>query len=138
MQWDESLSIGVPLIDGQHKEWVQRFNDVAAAVQSGQAPNRIMETLDFLSEYTQFHFEAEERCMADHHYPELDEHKQRHQELRQTLKQLEVDFDEEGVAPTLARAIDTLLSKWLVRHIREVDQRLGTFLKERGIVVSQS
>jgi len=136
MQWDESLSIGVALIDNQHKEWVQRFNEVAAAIQSGEAPNRVMETLDFLFEYTQFHFEAEERCMADTKYPELDDHKQRHEELRKTLKNLEQDFDEEGVAPTLAHAIDTLLSKWLVQHIREVDQRFGAFLQERGIVVS--
>jgi hemerythrin len=137
MQWDQTLSIGIDLIDSQHKEWIKRLNDVSAAVQAGLGAGRIAEALDFLAEYTQFHFGTEERCMTDHQYPELEAHKSKHQELSDTLKDLERDFDEEGATASLATAINTLLTNWLIRHIREVDLRFGTFLKERGITIGE-
>jgi hemerythrin len=136
MQWDETLSIGIELIDNQHKEWIQRLNDLSAAIQSGRGATRIAESLDFLARYTELHFGTEERCMIDYKYPELDAHRSKHQELTHTLKNLEEDFDEEGATQSLATAINTFLGNWLVRHIREVDLRFGAFLKERGITIS--
>ncbi len=136
MQWDESLSVGVELIDSQHKEWINRLNDVAAAIQSGHGASRIAATLDFLVGYTEFHFSTEERCMTEHQYPELDAHKVKHQELTGTLKNLEQDFEEDGATQALATAVNTFLTNWLVKHIREVDLRFGAFLKERGIALA--
>lgn len=138
MQWDNSLAVGVDLIDDQHQEWIKRLSDVATALQSGHGFGRIAETLDFLVEYTQFHFGTEEQCMASHGYPELEAHAKKHHELLATLKDVEQEFDEEGITPALPGAINTLLTNWLVRHIREVDQRFGEFLKERGIAVAES
>jgi hemerythrin len=135
MQWDESLSLGVELIDNQHKEWIKRLNDVSAAIRPGHGASQIAPALDFLIGYTEFHFATEERCMAEHTYPELDIHKGKHEELRGTLKNLEQDFEEDGATPALATAVDTFLTNWLVRHIREVDLRFGAFLKERGIAI---
>ena len=136
MEWDESLSVGVELIDSQHKEWIKRLNDVSAAIQSGRGASRIAATLDFLVEYTQFHFGTEERFMTDHEYAELDAHKAKHQELTDTIKNLEQDFEEDGATQALATAINTFLTNWLVKHIREVDLRFGAFLKERGIALA--
>jgi hemerythrin len=137
MQWDESLSVGIEPIDKQHREWIERLNSVAAAIQAGQGPGRIAETLDFLVGYTQFHFETEQRYMTDHGYPELETHKSKHQELTDTLKDLDRDFEEEGATQALATAINTFLTNWLVRHIREVDLRFGAFLRERGITIAE-
>lgn len=136
MQWDESLSVGIGLIDKQHREWIERLNDVSAAMHSSQGTRRLVETLDFLRDYTRFHFETEERCMAEHKYPELEDHRRKHQELAQTLTRLEEDLEEEGITPALTEAVNTLLGNWLVQHIREVDQRFGTFLRDRGIEIS--
>jgi hemerythrin len=135
MQWDESLSIGIGLIDAQHREWIQRLNDVSAAMHSTKETKRLVETMEFLRDYTRFHFETEERCMADHKYPELDDHRKKHQELTQTLTRLEDDFDEEGITPALTEAVNTLLGNWLIQHIREVDQRFSKFLKDRGLEI---
>lgn len=132
MQWDQSLSIGVPQIDQQHQEWIDRLNAVTLATQAGQGQSRVVEALDFLVDYTEYHFESEERLMADERYPELDEHRQKHRELTRTLANLEQDFDEDGVTPALVQAIDTLVGNWLVQHIQEVDRRFGVFLRNRS------
>jgi len=132
MQWDESLAIGIELIDAQHREWIRRVEDVSLAMHSAEGVRRLVKTLDFLKDYTRFHFETEERFMADHQYPELDDHRREHAELHETLARLEADLDEEGITAPLTESVNTLLENWLIQHIRQVDQRFGAFLRDRG------
>ena len=136
MQWDESLSVGVTLIDEQHKAWIERFNAVCDAVEAHKGPEEISKTLSFLLDYTEMHFSTEEKHMTANDYPQLEEHRSRHEELKSTLDNLVQDFEEEGATHSLALAIDSFMGTWLVRHITNVDRKLGDFLKEKGIVLS--
>jgi hemerythrin len=120
IQWDESLSVGVDVIDGQHQKWMEHYN----------------RTLSFLIEYTDMHFTTEEGIMTRAGYPELDVHKAKHDELRQTVANLIADYEEEGETAALDGAVDTFLGNWLIDHIRQTDQVFGWYVKEKGIVVS--
>ncbi len=135
MQWDESLSVNVPAIDAQHKEWIRRFNDITEAIEAIQGPQRIAEALGFLSDYTRFHFDTEEGYMKEAVYPELQVHQAKHEELRNTLAELEKEYEEEGATHILADTIDTFVGNWLLTHIREVDRKFGAYLKEKGISI---
>ena len=135
MRWDDSLSVGIELIDDQHKTWIQRLNSIAAAIERHEGPRKIAETLDFLIDYTEFHFATEEQHMAANNYPGLDEHRLQHEELKDTLKNLGQDFDEEGATHALAHAVNTFLGNWLIEHIRETDQQFGSFLRAKGITL---
>lgn len=135
MQWNESLSVGIELIDAQHKSWIERFNAVSAAIENVQGPQRIAEALTFLGDYTKFHFETEERHMAEHAYPEVEAHKAKHAELKKTLADLEQEYEEEGATHILAESIDTFLANWLVSHIQQVDLKFGAFLKDKGVAL---
>ena len=135
LQWDQSLSVGVKLIDDQHKKWIDYYNTAAQALAAGKHPPHIIKTLSFLIEFTHTHFATEEKHMADHGYPDLQAHKAKHDELRETLADLERDFKEEGATNILANAIDTFLGNWLTRHIQEVDMKLGQFFKEKQITL---
>ncbi len=73
--------------------------------------------------------------MIANDYPGLEDHKTKHQELKDTLADLEQDFGEEGATPALAEAINTFLGNWLVKHIKSVDVEFGAFLKEKGIAL---
>ncbi len=135
MEWNESLAVGIDLIDSQHKNWIERFNAVSAAIENMQGPQRIAEALTFLGDYTRFHFETEERYMTQYAYPELAQHQAKHEELKKTLADLEEEYEEEGATHILAESIDTFLSNWLVGHITDVDRKFGAFLQEKGIVL---
>lgn len=137
MQWDESLSVGIDLVDEQHKQWIERINAVSAAIEHGQGPDEIQRTLEFLIDYTDLHFTTEEKHMRRHDYPGIELHRSKHEELKKTLGDLVADFEEEGATQVLAHAIDTFLGNWLAKHIREVDMQFGSFVKERGIVVAE-
>jgi hemerythrin len=133
IQWDESLSIGVELIDEQHKKWIGYIHDVQAAIEAHRGMPQIASTLDFLINYTQFHFSTEEKCMTETGYPELENHRARHEELKGTLENLIEEFREEGVTEKLSKAVGTFLGNWLRNHIRVVDQAFAAFLKEKNI-----
>ena len=138
LQWDPSLSVGIELIDRQHKQWIEHFNHAVDAVHAQQGVLHISKTLGFLIDYTETHFGTEEKHMAANNYAGMDAHKAKHDELRRTLADLVRDFEEDGVTHDLAHAIDTFLGNWLIKHIQEVDMKFGAFLKEEGIVLPEA
>ena len=135
--WTSDLSVGIELIDGQHKMLIKHLNDISQSLESGQGPAKVATTLNFLIDYTNFHFTAEEKHMAANGYPELENHKKMHEEFKATLTNIEKDLEEEGATQSLADSIDTLLVKWLFKHIRTIDVAFGKFLKEKGVEIPQ-
>ena len=136
MQWDVSLSVGVDLIDEQHKMWIGRLGELSRAIEAHQVVSESVRALEFLIEYTKLHFSTEEDAMDKHAYPGVEEHKQKHEELRTTLAGLEQDFREDGLTPALTDAVNNVLLNWLVNHIKTIDVAFGAFLKEKGIVIT--
>jgi hemerythrin-like metal-binding protein len=137
VQWSNDLSVGIGLIDKQHQMLIEHLNNLARALESHQGPSKIVSTLSFLIDYAQFHFSTEEKHMTANNYPGLEDHKEKHDEFRKTLGDLEEDFREEGATPGLADSLDTLLVNWLIKHIQGVDIKFGEFLKAKGIVVEE-
>jgi hemerythrin len=137
MQWNDELSIGIELIDSQHQQWIEHFNNMVEAIEAGTGEANIVRTLDFLVDYTNHHFSTEEKHMTSSEYPGLEHHRSKHEELTGTLGNLVEDFKEEGATHILVEAIDTFLGNWLADHIREVDMKFGDFLKEKGITIAK-
>ena len=130
--WDKSLSIGIKLIDEQHKSLIIKLNDVSSAIENGLGQREITKTLEFLSEYADFHFSAEEKHMKENSYPGLEQQKVEHQEFMDTLSNLEQVFEEEGSTSALSDAINNFLFNWLTNHIQGLDQEFGVFLSKKN------
>ena len=64
VEWSDDLSVGIELIDEQHKTWIGHLNDVSSALTSAQGPTQVGRTLSFLIDYTQHHFDTEEKHMT--------------------------------------------------------------------------
>ena len=137
MQWTDDLSVGVGLIDEQHKMLIDHLSNLAKAMESGMGQAKIVETLDFLIKYTDFHFGTEEKHMANHDYPGIADHQAKHAEYKKTLADLDRDFTEEGATAEVAVSLDTLLVNWLVDHIKGTDVEFGKFLKEKGVTLTE-
>jgi hemerythrin len=136
--WDESLSVGVDVIDRQHQTWIARYNSVVDAIGSAGATAPVVSTLDFLLDYTGYHFATEEGIMREAGYPEFEGHQAKHVALREAVANLGEDFEEEGSTTALGEAVETLLGNWLIQHIKNTDQRFGAYVRERGIVILQA
>jgi hemerythrin-like metal-binding protein len=135
-EWTQNLAVGIDLIDEQHKMLFQRANDVSQSLDSGQGLTQIIKTLDFLIDYTLFHFSTEENHMKANRYTGLEAHQASHRGLINTLNDLERDFKEEGATNQLADALNSFLNNWLVKHIKGIDVQFGKFLKEKNIRLS--
>ncbi len=131
IEWDDNLSVGIDLIDEQHKMLIQKLQDVSEAIESNQGEGTIAKTLDFLVDYTDFHFSEEEKQMTELNYPGLALQQAQHKEFKESLERLEQDFEEDNATKELANHIRTFLFNWLVGHIREVDHEFGKFVEEK-------
>ena len=133
IEWDESLSVGVDLIDEQHKMLIQKLSDLSSAFRMGEEQNKIIKTLEFMFDYTDFHFSSEENVMEENDYPGLEEQKKQHEEFKVTLNNILEDYREEGTTPEIATSINVFLLNWLIKHIMGTDSKLGKFLTEKGL-----
>ena len=132
IEWDDSLSVNVDLIDEQHKMLIQKLADLSDALRRGSEYNKIMQTLEFMVDYTDFHFSAEEKVMEENGYPGLEEQKKQHEVFKTTLNNIVEDYKEEGTTTAIAESINVFLLNWLVKHIKGSDAKLGQFLTEKG------
>jgi hemerythrin len=135
--WSDKLSVGVDLIDEQHKSLIEKIAHLEDAIRTGQGPAEIVRVLDFLIDYTGYHFGTEEKNMRAFDYPELPAHLVKHAEFTNTLANLAEDFEEEGATQPLADSIETLLMNWFVKHIQDVDAKFGAFLRENELTMSE-
>jgi len=133
--WEDRFSVGIALIDEQHKLLIQRVNDLAKAIELKQSVGEIVRVLGFLIEYTNFHFSTEEKHMKANHYPGLNYQKSQHGEFKRTLNHLMEDFEEEGATQALADSINVFLTNWLVSHFQDVDMEFGKFLRDQGLSI---
>ncbi|MGB2906570.1 MAG: hemerythrin family protein [Candidatus Aminicenantaceae bacterium] len=130
--WDDSLSVGVDLIDDQHKLLIEKLKDLSDDFKQGHEQNKILRTLGFMIDYTDFHFTAEEKVMAENDYPGLEDQQQQHAEFKATLDSILLDLREDGPTEELVKSINIFLLNWLVNHIKGSDQKLGAYLNEQG------
>ena len=129
IKWDNTLSVGVELIDEQHKMLIQKLYSLSEAIEKGAGELETVKALDFMTNYTDFHFSAEEELMEKHSYPELENQKEQHAEFNGYLKQLVEDFQEEGPTKTFVNSVNVYLINWLIKHIKGEDLKIGEFLK---------
>ena len=63
--FDKSLETGNELIDQQHKELIDRVNKLLESCYMGTEKRTAIQTLNFLLDYTEFHFQAEEKLQEE-------------------------------------------------------------------------
>ncbi|MEW6198813.1 MAG: bacteriohemerythrin [Planctomycetota bacterium] len=119
--WDQSLSVGVPDLDAQHRRLVDMINDLHDAMAKGQGRDALKPLLTRLAQYTVTHFQAEEQYMRKINYPNLLQHKAEHENLVRRVKELTQSYESNQIALTIETM--NFLRDWLTSHIRRVDRQ---------------
>ena len=130
IEWDENLATGIKSIDYEHKMLLERLNAVIEAIDKHLDEGTIAKTLDFLMDYTNFHFSHEEQFISDNSYPGLEEQQEQHKKFKDSINQIILDFQQDGADKDIALQIHDLLFVWLKKHIMEVDHKLSQYVKE--------
>lgn len=126
--WQDSYSVGVPLIDDDHKLLVTLINQLDDAIQGGQGRDVVGSVLNVLEEYTRGHFGREELLMEKAGYADLPPHRREHRKLTDQVRDIVVRYhghqDEH-----LDSEVLTFLKTWLTGHILGVDMKYAPHLK---------
>ncbi len=131
IQWTEDLSVGVNSIDNQHQELFSQINRLLDACNQGRGKQVIGEVFKFLEDYVVTHFNNEEFYMQKYNYPQYREHKEFHAQFIQKMGEMKKLLEEEGPGPHIVIMTNQVVVSWLNAHIRNVDKKLGAFLKEK-------
>ncbi len=122
INWTPNYSIGIQAIDADHRHLfllVNRFHD---AYQANHDKTQILSLLRNLILYAETHFRHEEDYMQQIAYPEIEEHKQMHNQFIEQVFRLQDEY-ESGVL-RLSDDVMDFLKDWLTRHIIETDSKL--------------
>jgi hemerythrin len=131
VKWSPDLSVGIAEIDAQHQHFLELINAMYRAIRAGKGQAALGASLAGLSAYTHTHFATEEQLMARHGYPGLAEHKAQHDAMAVWVGDIQRRF-KSGETSISYELLGTLRT-WLMTHIQTVDQRFGSYLRERGV-----
>jgi len=127
--WEDRFSVGVKLIDDQHKELFKRMNTLLNAVSKGEQDAETIRIMFFLRDYVITHFRDEENLMETYGYPETHLHKAEHQNLMKDLKLIIDEYKSVRDNRQIYEQLKERLADWVIHHTTGIDQDLGVFLK---------
>lgn len=129
IEFNDSLRTGHELIDGQHQEWIDRINKLLHCVEDGKGKVEAVQMLNYVADYTDFHFEAEEKLQEEAGYPGIAEHKEKHEAFRKVVDELhEMLEEEEGPSEAFVKAVENNMLKWLTNHIQTFDCSVASYV----------
>ncbi|MEQ9488808.1 MAG: bacteriohemerythrin [Alphaproteobacteria bacterium] len=127
MEWSEKYSVGIRLIDNDHRELFDVVNALAQHVEDDAASIHLSQITERLSRYVKEHFQREEKLMRDYAYPDLAAHHMKHLEFVRVIlaiRKIEQDCPEKLDPDKLL----LYLSKWLRMHIMQTDRQYLPYL----------
>ncbi len=131
IKWDDKYSVGISMIDEEHKKFIGILNKVIYAKGHNGNPEEIKEVLGEMDEYSHKHFSIEEACMIKFNFPEYQSHRNEH-----------LDFTSKTIASynklvmgdyQFANELIEYLKHWLVNHIQVTDKKYIDCFKENGL-----
>jgi len=130
IKWNDRMSVHVRQFDDQHKKLVDMIHQLNAAMKNGEGNKVISTILTGLVSYADSHFKQEEQFLQKHNYPDFAAHKKIHDDLRKTVGEVIVEFEQGKAVPA---AIMAFLSDWLINHIMKEDRKYGEYCRKKGI-----
>lgn len=120
--WDDSLSVGIDVIDEHHRYLFDLINDLYQVVINKRGAREVARLIKSLDAYAKIHFRSEEQMMNHYAFAGIDRQLHQHHAFEEKI----AEFYEELHANPLVAQFDVLtyLRDWLIHHIRVEDAKL--------------
>jgi len=124
--WDESLSVGIDIIDEHHRYLFDLINDLYDVVVNKLGTREVARLIKALDAYAKVHFRAEELMMAHYKFEGIGRQQHQHHIFEEKIREF---YEELHVNPLVAQ-FDVLsyLRDWLVKHILVEDALLRSLV----------
>ncbi len=119
--WNDSYSVGVNKLDGDHQKILTMINKLHEAMAAGQSKDVMKTLISDLKSYSLSHFTNEETYLETIDYPDLAEQKQQHAIFINKIKEFETEMMNGNLL--LAMKVMPFLNDWLLSHIMNKDMK---------------
>lgn len=126
--WDDSLLLGQPDLDNDHRAlfaMIVRLDTLGTSSDPGAA---VSDVLCQLADYSREHFAREENLMRLCRFPRCSEHVVEHYKFIRQLTVL-VDIFERG-RPDVVPECRAFLGRWFLDHISVADMEFANYLRD--------
>jgi hemerythrin len=131
IDWDESFSVKVSEIDGEHRKIIDMINELHEAMLRKQGREVLTRIIEGLVAYAATHFKTEESYFARFGYPDAKSHIKEHGEFTRKISEFKAAFD----SGKLGLSIDVIhyMDEWITNHIKVVDKKYSQFFNSHGL-----
>ena len=127
LEWSDSLSLDLPLMDDTHREFVELVSHLERAKDQELLP--LWQTL---VDHTEAHFGQEDRWMAATRFASGNCHATQHMVVLQVLNEALQQVQDGREGPPLLRRLTRELSIWFPQHAQSMDAALALHLRRVG------
>jgi hemerythrin-like metal-binding protein len=114
--WTDAMSVGVPVLDSDHKALIDLINSLHEGVRSEAGATDLDLIFERLVTYVDYHFAREESVMEACDYPASADHREQHLKLAQDMRYFR-DRHVKGGETRIGQELLTFLRDWLNHHI---------------------
>ena len=131
-EWNDSLSVGIPSIDRQHKVLIGLINELHDLIESGKNnASGSIAILKKLITYAKAHFIYEEGLFKGKNYDATEEHLAYHRKIEKKLFDLKEQSNQSDF--NLSSELMVFLKDWLNNHILKEDMGYSKLLIENDV-----
>ena len=131
-EWKPEMSVGIGVIDVQHRKMVRNINEISEAVDVLKSNDEIIAAIGLFETYSHEHFKTEEDYMAIYRYPEYLLHQKDHIRILDDMKLVKEKFKLGQISAKEVHEESRKVADWFEGHMKNIDSKMATFL--RGIV----
>ena len=132
VNWSDNYSIGLNIIDQQHKKWIDFINSLYKAFKNEVSKEEMNEEILKLLDYTDYHFGFEEKYLEDFNCNDEEAHKKTHEVFVTKIKNFQIQYTE-GNEDAVYKLI-VYVNNWVLHHIQEEDMAYVDCFKKNGLV----
>ncbi len=126
---DITVTTGITLIDGQHTELFESFNNVFKALALAKETQEMLLILESMDTCVKHHLSTEEDLMLKNNYPKYTPHKNAHIRFLENILVIKEQTKKNGVTSNLAQMVKETIGDWFLDHIKIMDMQYVPFLK---------
>mgnify|MGYP000373709460 CR=1 FL=1 len=138
LEWNnKTMSIGIKLIDEQHKELLKIINKLSISINENSQRKDILTIIDELIDYGYYHFRTEEELFDKFNYEEADIHVIEHTNfinkfttIKEKISKNKMFRDKSSVE--VAENIFQYIINWFLNHVVVSDRKFVPLFKDNG------
>jgi len=125
-------SVGVSLIDEQHKQFVWILDKLSTAISKSDTKDVLAGILNDLDQYAVYHFNTEEKYFKEFNFSGAKEHIKEHGKFIDELASIKEKFVKDELR--LSLELVSFMSSWLVNHVAGMDRKYTECFNEHGLI----